>query len=117
MIRTLSAVALGVGLTVAAACSSSTAPAQSCGSSGASANINATGSLNFSPKSATITHGQSVCWENVATFTHTVTSDDGTSFDTNLPAGNRFIYTFANPGTFTYHCKIHSGMTGTITVN
>jgi plastocyanin len=106
------------GLLVAvAACSSSTSPAQSCGSSGASANINATGSLNFSPKTATITHGQSVCWENVASFNHTVTSDDGTSFNTTVPPGNRFVFTFPNPGTFTYHCNIHSGMTGTITVN
>lgn len=115
--RTILALGIPALLLVAVACSSSTAPAQSCGSSGAAANINATGSLNFSPKSATITHGQSVCWENVATFTHTVTSDDGTSFNTSVPAGNRFIYTFATPGTFTYHCNIHSGMTGTITVN
>ncbi|HZH40863.1 MAG TPA: plastocyanin/azurin family copper-binding protein [Gemmatimonadales bacterium] len=109
---------LGIaGLLLAAACSSSTSPAQSCGSSGAAANVNATGSLNFSPNHVTITHGQSVCWENVASFTHTVTSDDGTSFNTTLPAGNRFVFVFANPGTFNYHCTIHAGMTGIVTVN
>jgi plastocyanin len=65
---------LGLGISLAvltsAACSSSTMVANSCGSSGASANINATDSKVFSPSSATITHGQSVCWQNNGTFSH-----------------------------------------------
>ncbi|HXJ29104.1 MAG TPA: cupredoxin domain-containing protein [Gemmatimonadales bacterium] len=98
------------------ACGSSTSVANSCGSSGASANINTTSSNTFSPKAATITHGQSVCWQNSSSVLHTVT-DDGGAFDTNLPVGQIFVHTYSSPGTFPFHCKIHSGMTGTITVN
>ena len=98
------------------ACGSSTSVANSCGSSGASANINATSSNSYSPKTATITHGQSVCWQNSSSVLHTVT-DDGGAFDTNLPVGQIFVHTYSSPGTFPFHCKIHSGMTGTITVN
>ena len=101
---------------VSMACGSSTSVANSCGSSGANANINATSSLSFSPKSATITHGQSVCWQNSSSVLHTVT-DDGGAFDTNLPVGQIFVHTYSSPGTFPFHCKIHTGMTGTITVN
>jgi plastocyanin len=102
---------------VAAACSSSTSPANSCGSSGAAANVNATSSLSFSPNHTTITHGQAVCWQNSSGVEHTVTSDDGTSFNTTLPTGNIFLHTFPDTGTFTYHCSIHAGMTGSVKVN
>jgi len=101
---------------ISMACGSSTSVANSCGSSGASANINTTSSNTFSPKAATITHGQSVCWQNSSSVLHTVT-DDGGAFDTNLPVGQIFVHTYSSPGTFPFHCKIHSGMTGTITVN
>jgi plastocyanin len=49
---------------------------------------------------------------------HHLESDDGTTFDSGvLPAGSVFQATFSAPGTYTYHCSIHSGMTGTVTVN
>lgn len=39
------------------------------------------------------------------------------TFDSgNLPAGSQFAHTFTNTGSFAYRCKIHSGMTGTVTV-
>ena len=105
-------------LVFASACnSSSTFAANSCGTVKADANVNATDQKNFSPSGTTITHGQTVCWQNNGTLTHTVTSDDGTSFNTNLPSGQVFLYTFPAAGSFPYHCTIHSGMTGTITVN
>src|SRR5713101_9002557 len=99
-----------------AACGSSTSTANSCGSSGANANVNTTSSNQFSPSSTTITHGQSVCWQNSSSVTHTVT-DNGAAFDTNLPVGQIFLHTYATAGTYTYHCKIHAGMTGSIKVN
>jgi plastocyanin len=91
-------------------------PASSCGGSGASANINASDGLTFAPNSASITHGQSVCWQNNGSVAHTVTSNDGTSFNTSLPTGQIFLHTFPTAGSFPYHCTIHPGMTGTITV-
>jgi len=100
----------------AIACGNSTSTANSCGSSGANANVNTTSSNQFSPSSTTITHGQSVCWQNSSSATHTVT-DDGAAFDTNLPVGQIFVRTYAAAGDFPYHCKIHAGMTGTVHVN
>jgi plastocyanin len=113
LVTSVAAVAL-----MAAACGSSpTSVANSCGSSGASANINTPSSSNtFSPNSATITHGQTVCWQNSSSVTHTVTADNG-DFDVNLPVGNIFQHTYPTAGTYTYHCKIHAAMTGTIVVN
>ena len=97
-------------------CGSSTSPANSCGSSGASANVNTTSSNSFSPNAATINHGQTVCWQNSSSVVHTVT-DDGGAFDTNLPVGQTFLQTYPTAGTYTYHCKLHAGMTGSINVN
>ena len=97
-------------------CGSSTSPANSCGSSGANANVNTTSSNSFSPNAATINHGQTVCWQNSSSVAHTVT-DDGGAFDTNLPVGQTFLHTYPTAGTYTYHCKIHAGMTGSINVN
>jgi plastocyanin len=107
----------GIGLVLlAAACSSSTSVANSCGSSGANANVNTASSNNFSPTTTTITHGQSVCWQNSSSVAHTVTADDG-AFNTSLPVGQIFVHTYATAGSFPYHCTIHAGMTGTVTVN
>ena len=130
----------GVGIAVlgAAACSSSTSVAGACSGSGAAATVSATDGLVFSPASVPITHGQSVCWQNTGTIAHTVTSNDnGTSFNSNLAAGQTFLHgfasvssdsptsaagrmfviTFAAPGSFPYHCTVHPSMTGAITVN
>ena len=104
---------------VTAACGSSTSPSSLCANSGAAATVSATDNLAFSPGSVTITHGQVVCWQNSGTVAHTVTDNatGGGVFNSNLPAGQTFVHTFANAGTFGYHCNIHAGMSGTITVN
>ncbi|HET7248508.1 MAG TPA: cupredoxin domain-containing protein [Gemmatimonadales bacterium] len=116
MRATLVVSAVVVAALIMACSSSSTSVANSCGSSGASANVNTTSSNTFSPQATTITHGQSVCWQNSSAVPHTVT-DNGGAFDTNLPVGQIFVHTYAVAGTYPYHCKIHAGMTGTITVN
>src|SRR6266576_1127577 len=82
----------------------------------ARANVNTTSSNSFSPNTATITHGQTVCWQNSSSVAHTVT-DNGGAFDTSLPVGQVFLHTYPTAGTYTYHCKLHAGMTGSITVN
>ena len=114
--RAVLAVAVPLFAFFGLACGSSTSPANSCGSSGASANVNTASSNQFSPNSSTITHGQSVCWQNSSSVAHTVT-DDGGAFDTALPVGQIFVNTYPTAGIFTYHCKIHAGMTGSIHVN
>lgn len=49
---------------------------------------------------------------------HRLAADDGTTFDSdNLAPNGTYSVTFTAPGTYTYHCKYHAGMTGTVTVN
>ena len=69
------------------------------------------------PANTTVKKGTIVKWYNQDGYAHTVTSNDGTSFDSgNLAGGATFSYTANTVGTFAYHCNIHSNMTGTLTV-
>jgi plastocyanin len=48
---------------------------------------------------------------------HTVTSDDGTTFDSGtIPVGGTFRHTFTRAGTFPYHCNYHPYMRATISL-
>lgn len=114
--RATLAVSMGLVFIVATACISPTMGADSCAYSGAAVNIGAYG-LTFSPSTATITQGRSVCWQNAGSVGHTVTSNDGTSFNSSLPPHRIFVHAFPTAGSFPYHCMIHAGMNGTITVN
>lgn len=70
----------------------------------------------FSPDSYTVKVGTIVTWKNNDGVPHSATSDDGSSFDLVMTAGTSKSYTFSTVGTFSYHCKYHSGMTATIIV-
>ncbi len=94
----------------------STSPNGDCSGSGAAATISATEAPIFSPAAATIAAGQSVCWQNTSSLVHTVTANDGSSFNGSLGSAGTFTHTFAAAGAFPYHCTIHEGMVGTITV-
>ena len=78
------------------------------------------GSFAFRPASLTIKTGTTVTWKNTTTVSHTVTSDDGKSFDSGaanpIAAGGTFSFTFTAAGTFAYHCAIHPFMKATIIV-
>ena len=72
---------------------------------------NSDGSFGFSPATLTITAGTTVIWKNVSTAPHTVTSDDGTTFDSGtIPTGGSFRFKFTTSGTFSYHCNYHPYM-------
>jgi plastocyanin len=80
-----------------------------------------TGNFGFNPATITITVGTTVTWTNTTGAPHTVTSDDGTSFDSGINApisanGGTFSFTFTKAGTFAYHCQIHPSMKATIIV-
>jgi amicyanin len=75
----------------------------------------------FSPDTLTIKVGTTVTWTNRTTAPHTVTSDDGTSFDSGIsnpiaPSGGTYSHTFNKAGTFAYHCMIHPVMKAMIIV-
>ncbi len=83
---------------------------------GASNSVSIAG-MAFGPSSLTVKNGTTVIWKNNDPIAHTVTSNDGTSFNSGpLNSGATFSYTAKTPGTFGYHCTIHPGMTATLIV-
>jgi len=76
-----------------------------------------TGSYGFTPAKFAIRVGTTVIWKNRSSAPHTVTSDDGTTFDSGtVAAGGTFHFTFKTAGTFPYHCNIHPYMRSVIIV-
>ena len=83
--------------------------------------ITTSGTFAFSPATITIKVGTTVTWTNNTGAPHTVTSDDGTTFDSGVSNpiaanGGTFSFTFTKAGTFTYHCQIHPFMKATVIV-
>jgi plastocyanin len=75
------------------------------------------GLFGFSPKTLMIPVGTIVTWKNTTLVAHTVTSDDGKSFDSGvIAAGSTFTFTFTKAGLYAYHCSIHPYMMATIIV-
>jgi plastocyanin len=68
----------------------------------------------FSPKTLTVKAGTKVAVKNKDSTTHTFTADKG-AFDTgDIDSGSSATVTVKKPGTYAYHCNIHSSMHGTI---
>ena len=75
------------------------------------------GNRAFSPDAVDVAVGTTVTWTNNDSITHTSTSD-GAGWDSGAIAPRaQFSMTFQNAGSFPYHCAIHPGMVGTITVH
>lgn len=77
--------------------------------------------MAFSPSNKTISIGTTLKWTNKDGVNHTVTSGipgapSGLFDSGNLSSNGTFSFTFSQVGTFKFYCKIHSSMTGTITV-
>jgi plastocyanin len=75
--------------------------------------------IDYDPKSATVPAGATVKWTNTGDLPHTVTKDGGPGedFDSGtLQPGDTFEQTFDAAGTIDYLCTIHSGQTGSLTV-
>jgi plastocyanin len=96
----------------------STAPsiAPSAGSSAATGDAVSIADFSFQPATLTVPVGATVKWTNNDSTGHTVTADDGSFKSERLGSGAAYSQTFATAGTFAYHCSIHPGMKGTITV-
>ena len=86
------------------------------------------GQFKYNPAALTITVGDSVIWTwNGPDTNHSVTADAGQPMDFDSDAGKAsaqvahplndgYGVTFNATGTYRYHCKVHSFMTGTVTV-
>jgi plastocyanin len=75
----------------------------------------------FFPKTLEVAAGTRVVWHDQATQ-HTVTSDQGLFHSGILSPGQEFAFTFAEPGTYPYHCTLHGapggqGHSGTVIVS
>ena len=72
----------------------------------------------FIPANAQVVAGSTITWTNKDYVSHTATSGDGFSFDTKtiLPSESVSL-SMKNKGFFTYFCKIHPWMIGSITVS
>ena len=71
----------------------------------------------YSPATIAVPVGTKVTWTNHDTTVHTVTSDDGKTFNSgNVAGGATFSFTFTTAGTFAYHCNIHPSMTAQVIV-
>ena len=78
---------------------------------------NSNGSFGFSPATLTIKVGTTVIWKNMSLAAHTITSDDGQTFDSgSIAVGGTFRFTFTTAGAFPYHCNYHPYMRSTIVV-
>jgi plastocyanin len=95
------------------ACGGSGSKAGASGAAGKSDTISIKNET-FTPGPATA--GSTVTVENNDSVTHTVTADDGKSFDVQIKAGQTATFTAPAAGTYKFHCKIHSNMHGTLTV-
>jgi plastocyanin len=70
----------------------------------------------FHPSTLTVAKGTSLTVTNSDATTHTFSAKDG-SFNTgDLGGGKRATIVLNKAGTFTYFCKIHNYMTGTVVV-
>jgi plastocyanin len=99
--------------------SSSSTPAGSSSGAGAGRTGVTIQNFAFNPATVSVKFGTVVVWTNQDNTAHTATSDPGapTSFDTgNISQGNTAVFTFQTPGSYPYHCSIHTYMKGTITV-
>jgi plastocyanin len=98
-----------------AACSSSS---KSSGSTSAGSPDITIANLTFKPNPATVKGGATVTVKNTDDLTHTVTSDDGSSFNITVNAGSTATFTApSKAGSYKYHCNIHSTMHGVLTVS
>jgi amicyanin len=72
----------------------------------------------FSPRSLTITAGDTVTWVNEDQAPHNVKTVSGpASFQSSmLNKGGVFSHTFSTPGTYDYECTVHPGMTAALVV-
>jgi len=101
-------VAFAAALLIGAGCISdrpSTGPSQS---SGPTVTID---NFAFAPADLSVGTGTTVTWKNQDQIDHTVTSDDGATFNSGAFApGKTFQVVAGAPGTYTYACEIHPFM-------
>jgi plastocyanin len=85
------------------------------GNAGGEASVVAS-DLAFNPAELTVAVGETITFTNNDGFAHTFTADNGEFDSDNVDSGGTFEYTPDAAGEIPFHCRIHTSMTGTITV-
>jgi plastocyanin len=70
----------------------------------------------FGPQTLTVRVGATVTWTNKDDIPHTTVSTDGVFKSKVMDTDEKFSYTFAKAGTYSYYCTIHPKMTGKVVV-
>lgn len=70
----------------------------------------------FNPDTLAVNAGTEIIWINNQGVPHHIVSQDGLFESSDLNKGDDFKFTFANPGEYSYYCKIHPSMKGKIIV-
>ena len=81
------------------------------------AKVSATDALQFSPTSQTVKVGQVIEWTNTGSVLHNITFDEASCLtDSAFQPQATWAISFTQAGSYPYHCTIHPGMDGTLTV-
>lgn len=72
--------------------------------------------FTFQTPMTTVPAGTAVTWVNHDDIPHTVVSENQLFKSKALDTGDKFSYTFSQPGTYKYFCSIHPKMTAEIVV-
>ena len=72
--------------------------------------------FTFSPATLSVKVGTQIIWTNSDDIPHTVVNDGYTFKSKVLGTGEKFTFTAAKPGIYTYFCSIHPNMTGKVIV-
>ena len=71
----------------------------------------------YAPSTLTVAVGTTVAWQNNGRIEHTTTASPSVVWDSGLMVpGERFMFTFGTPGTYTYRCDLHPFMVGSVVV-
>lgn len=72
--------------------------------------------MSYSPATLRVSVGDTIVWKNLDDHDHTVTADDGSFKSGNIRSGSSFSHNFRKAGTYSYGCKYHPRMRGSVTV-
>jgi len=70
----------------------------------------------FNPTPLTVKTGSQVTWTNRDDIPHTVDSTEGKFKSSALDTDQKFQFRFTEPGEFSYFCRLHPKMTGSVVV-
>lgn len=127
-VRLMMVASAGVAAIAGAACVSERATGTGVDASGCNIQLPSTAfgsaivvmrDFNFTPSEVRVRPGTKVTWVNCGapgTDSHTSTSNNPAWNSALIPPGATYTREFAAVGAFSYHCEVHAGMQGTVTV-